>query len=69
MISLYEMFIATWSNWGEKTPRSSFNTFGTGDWSIMKDSNLIVRGEGIDIFNSENTAAKLANAENIKTHP
>jgi len=62
------MFFATWSNWGEKTPRSSFNTFGIGDWSIVKDSNLIVRDEGIETFNSENTAAKLPGVKNIKTH-
>jgi hypothetical protein len=54
MISLNEMFFYTLSNWGEKTPRS---VYSIGDnnktWSVMKDSNLLVRDEGIETFNSE----------------
>ena len=58
MIALHEMFIYSISNWGEKTPRSTFETDGKKDWSVMKDSNLLIRDEGIETFNSENSKAE-----------
>ena len=58
MLSLYETFFYALANFGEKTPRSTFDTSGTKDWSVMKDSNLLTRDEGIKIYNSENTKAE-----------
>ncbi len=58
MISLCEMFFYAVHNWGEKTPRSLFDVSDTKrDWSVMKDSNLISRDEGITIYNSGNIKA------------
>lgn len=58
MIALHEMFIYSISNWGEKTPRSTYDTSGTTDWSVMKDSNLLFRDEGIETYNTEKVRAK-----------
>ena len=57
MISLYEMFFYAMHNWGEKTPRSTYDVSGTKDWSVMKDSNILIRDEGIETFNSEKNKA------------
>jgi hypothetical protein len=58
MIALHEMFFYAISNWGEKTPRSTFDVSGTKDWSVMKDSNILSRDEGIETFNSEKVRAE-----------
>jgi len=58
MIALYEMFIYSMSNWGEKTPRSVFSVDGTKDFSVMKDSNILIRDEGIETFNTDKVRAK-----------
>jgi hypothetical protein len=57
MVSLYEMFIYSISNWGEKTPRSTFTVDDNRKWPVMKDSNLLIRDEGIETFNSEKNKA------------
>lgn len=53
MIPLYEMFIYSIHNWGEKTSRSTYDVAGVKDWSVMKDSNILIRDEGIETFNTE----------------
>ena len=58
MIAIHEMFIYSICNWGEKTPRSTFDISGTKDWSVMKDSNILTRDEGIEVFNSEKVKAE-----------
>lgn len=58
MISIYEMFMYSISNYGEKTPRSTYEVVENKKWPIMKDSNLLIRDEGIKIFNSENIKAE-----------
>ncbi len=60
MISLYEMFIYSVSEWGEKTPRSKFEVIEPKDWSIMKDSNIVVRNDGIETINSDKIRADLS---------
>jgi len=57
MIALHEMFFYAISGWGEKTPRSTFDVSGTKDWSVMKDSNLLIRDEGIETYNTEKVRA------------
>lgn len=59
MVSLYEIFILSFMNYGEKTPRSTFDVSGTKDLSIMKDSNILSRDEGIVTYNSENTKSDI----------
>jgi len=46
-------------NWGEKTPRSIFNVPEDKKWPIMKDSNILIRDEGINTYNSENIKKSL----------
>ena len=58
MIVLHEMFFYAIHNWGEKTPKSTYETSGTKDWSVMKDSNLLIRDEGIETYNTEKVRAK-----------
>ena len=58
MVSLYEMFFYAVHDWGEKTSRAVYDTSGTKDWSVMKDSNILSRDEGIQTYNSENSKAK-----------
>lgn len=58
MIAIHEMFFYTFANYGEKTPRSTYEVDGDNKWPIMKDSNILVRDEGITTFNSENTKAE-----------
>jgi len=57
MIALNEMFFYAISNWGEKTPKSTYETNGKKDWSVMNDSNLLIKDEGIKTYNSENSKA------------
>jgi len=59
MIALQEMFFYAIHNWGEKTPRSTFSVDDNRKWPIMKDSNLLIRDEGIETFNSENNKAEV----------
>lgn len=58
MIAIHEMFIYSVHNWGEKTPRSTYSVDGTKDFSVMKDSNILTRDEGIPTFNSEKNKAE-----------
>ena len=58
MIALNEMFFYAMHGWGEKTPKSTYSVSGTKDFSIMKDSNILSRDEGIQTFNSENSKAE-----------
>jgi hypothetical protein len=58
MIALNEMFFYAMHNWGEKTPRSTYDVSGTKDFSDMNDSNILVRDEGIETFNTEKVRAK-----------
>ena len=55
MVVLHEMIFYAIHNWGEHTPRSSYDVTGTKDFSIMKDSNIITRDDGIRTYNSENS--------------
>lgn len=59
MVSLYEMFFYSISNWGEKTPRAVFIADDNRKWPVMKDSNLLIRDEGIETFNSEKNKAEV----------
>ena len=58
MIALHEMFFYAVHNWGEKTPKSVYTVDGTRDWSVMNDSNILIRDEGIQTFNSEKNKAE-----------
>jgi len=57
MIALSEMFFYAISNWGEKTPRSVFSDTEDKKWPVMKDSNLLVRDEGIETYNTDKVRA------------
>lgn len=59
MIAIHEMFFYTFANFGEKTPRSVLTVDDNRKWPVMKDSNLLIRDEGIEKYNSENTSANL----------
>ncbi|HQF36454.1 MAG TPA: hypothetical protein PLL26_02325 [Candidatus Dojkabacteria bacterium] len=59
MIALHEMIFYAICNWGEKTPRSIFNVPEDKKWPIMKDSNILIRDEGINTYNSENIKKSL----------
>ena len=54
MIALNEIFFSDWSNWGEKTPRYDFSVPDGKKWTLMNDSNILIRDENIKVFNSKN---------------
>ena len=54
MISLHEIIFNDWSNWGEKTNGSVFSVLENKKHTIMNDSNIITRDEGIPTYNSKN---------------
>ncbi len=58
MIAIHEMFFYTFAHFGEKTPKSVFTVDDNRKWPVMKDSNLLMKDEGIKTFNSENTKAE-----------
>ena len=58
MVAICEMFFYSVHNWGEKTPKSAFSdTQDNKKWPVMKDSNLLIRDEGIQNYNTENVKA------------
>jgi len=58
MVALHEMFFYNMANWGEKTPRLVFTVDDNRKWPVMKDSNILIRDEGIETFNTEKVRAE-----------
>ena len=75
MIALNEIFFSDWSNWGEKTPRSDFSVPDGKKWTLMNDSNILIRDENTKTFNSKNCDSDIGPSINdiiensIKTVP
>ena len=60
MIALWETMFYAVHNWGEKTPRTAFDTPPSEEkFPIMSDSNILQRTEGIQVFNSENSKSNV----------